>query len=47
MDTIFILLIFGMLALVFIFIYVIIPKQLLDAGIKCMLRGHDDDRDDN
>jgi hypothetical protein len=47
MDIIFILLIFGMLALVFIFIYVIIPKQILDAGIKFMLRGQENDRDDN
>ena len=47
MDIIFILLIFGMLALVFLFVYWIVPKQLLDAGIKFMLRGQADDRDDN
>jgi hypothetical protein len=47
MDIIFALIVLGMLALVFLFVYWIVPKQLLDAGIKFITGEYSDDRDDN
>jgi hypothetical protein len=47
MDIVFALIVLGMLVLVFLFVYWIIPKQLLDNGIKFITGEYNNDRDDN